>query len=455
MDTMDLIVIGGGPAGYLAAERAAASGLQVMLFEEKALGGVCLNEGCIPTKTMLNSAKIYYHALHGEAFGVHAKELMLVQKEVLERKNKVVKTLVSGVTMTMRKNKITVRNEKAILKEKTDNGFLVKANEECFEAKNILIATGSKTVIPPIPGVLEGLESGVIVTSRELLNMEECPKRLAIVGAGVIGLEMAAYYSAIGSQVTVIEMLPKIAGPTESEVSAILKKELEKKGVTFLLEYRVTKVTGHSLICEKKEAQMVVEADAILLSIGRKPVTEGLGLEAMGVWIERGAIVTDEYLQTSVNGIYAAGDVNGKIMLAHTAYRESEVAVNHMLGIEDAMSYDKIPSVIYTFPEVAGIGETEESAKEKGKNVKSVKLPMQYSGRYVAEQEGEAGICKLIVDMDKNCIIGAHLIGGSVSEMIWGVAAVMEQETSIEELKKIVFPHPTVSEIIKETIFRV
>lgn len=454
MDILDLIVIGGGPAGYLAAQRASEGGLNVMLFEKKKLGGVCLNEGCIPAKTMLNSAKIYDHAKNGHAYGVTVHDAVLDTKSVLDRKNKVIQMLVSGVGMTMKKNKVPVIHEKAKIKEKKKDGFLVDAGGESYRAKHILIASGSETLIPSISGVKEAMESGLAATSSEILSLEQLPGRLAVIGAGVIGLEMAAYYCTAGVKVTVVEMLDKIAGNMDAKVAEILQKELEKKGVSFLLGHKVTEINRCGLICEKEREKTLLEADKILLSIGRKPVTEDCGLEHIGVLIENGKVVTDQHLCTSVEGVYAAGDVNGRVMLAHTAYRESEAAVNHMLGIEDKINYQTIPSVIYTFPELASVGETEESAKKKGMSVKTAELPMSYSGRFVAENSGGNGVCKLIMDEKTGCLAGAHLLGPYVSEMIWGIAALMDQKVPIEEIKKSVFPHPSVSEIIRETIFK-
>jgi len=265
---------------------------------------------------------------------------------------------------------------------------------------------------------------------------------------------MAAYCCTAGVKVTVVEMLDKVAGSMDARLSKILQKELEKKGVSFLMGHKVTEVNSHGLVCEKNGETKLAEADKILLSIGRKPVMEGCGLEHIGVAAKHGRVVTDQHLCTSAEGIYAAGDVNGKMMLAHTAYRESEVAVHHMLGIEDEINYQTIPSVIYTFPEFAGIGETEESAREKGLAVKTAELPMAYSGRYVAENADGNGLCRLIMDQETGCLVGAHLLGPYVSEMIWGIAALIDQKVSVEELKKSVFPHPSVSEIIRETIFK-
>jgi dihydrolipoamide dehydrogenase len=279
------------------------------------------------------------------------------------------------------------------------------------------------------------------------------PNHLTVIGGGVIGLEMASYYSSAGSNVTVIEMLDHIAGETDLDLSVILKKALQKKGIIFELEAKVTAVNGSSVTYEKKGQAIELKGDKILLSIGRRAFTEGLGLENIGVEVDRGAVKVDANGRTNISGVYAAGDVNGKSMLAHTAYREAEVCVNHMLQKKDTMRYNAIPSVIYTYPEVASVGETESSALAKGYEIKTVKLPMIYSGRYVAENEKGDGIIKVVVDMKYNRILGVHMIGSYVSEMIYGAGLMIETELRIEDIKELVFPHPTVSEVIREALF--
>ena len=310
-------------------------------------------------------------------------------------------------------------------------------------------------VVPPIQGLKENLESGVVLTNREILDLQEIPSKLVVIGGGVIGLEMASYFSSVGTEVTVVEMLDKIAGPTEKECSSILQKALERKGVKFNLGCKVTAIEKDGVIYEKDGKSQKVEADKILLSIGRRAVTAGIGLENIGVNLERGAIVTDDKMRTNVANVYAVGDVNGKIMLAHTAYREAEVAINTILGKKDAMRYNVIPSVIYTNPEVGSVGETEESAKAKGLDVKCVSIPMTYSGRYVAENTALDGVCKLVINNKTNTLIGAHIIGSYAGEFIVSVSAMVDLEVDIENIKKLVFPHPTVCEIVREAIFQI
>lgn len=455
MEKFDLIVLGGGPAGYLAAERASQGGLKTAVFEKRALGGVCLNEGCIPSKALLNSAKIFDYTKHAESYGVHVTGPQLDHAAVVARKNKVVKALVSGIGMKMKKEKVTVIAKAAKITGKSAEGFTVTDGDETYISDRLLIATGSVPVIPPIPGLREGIESGFCLTNREILELTELPESLVVIGGGVIGLEMASYFNSAGSKVTVIEMLDKIAGPTEREISEILLKNYKKAGVDFKLSCKVTAVGKDGVTYEENGILKTVAASKVLVSIGRKPFTEGIGLETIGVYTERGAVVTDDRLRTNVPNVYAAGDVNGKLMLAHTAYRESEVAVNHMLGKKDIMRYTAIPSVIYTNPEVASVGETPESAAQKGIEAKTVSVSMRLSGRYLAETDDGNGIAKLVADMKNDRLIGVHLIGSYTSEIIYGAALMLETNLKIDALKELVFPHPTVCEVIREALFEI
>jgi len=455
----DLIIIGGGPGGYMAAERAGQAGLHVLLIEKNALGGVCLNEGCIPSKTLLNSAKIYEYATHGEAYGVKAEKAILDHKYVLERKNKVVKKLVGGVSALLKASKVTVIYGQAHI---IDNNH-VRVNEDVYEGSRLMISTGSAPVVPPIDGALDGLGSGFVLTSGGMLDLEEIPEKLTVIGGGVIGLEMASYYHCAGSKVTVIEMLDKIGGTIDDEISAVLLGSYKNRGIEFILGARVTGIDGHSgtVLYSPKEsvgkitaAPCEVKADKVLLAIGRKPQIEGFGLENTGIAVMRGAILTDMHCLTSIPNIYAVGDVNGKYMLAHAAYREAEVAVNHILGKPDIMRYDAVASVIYTTPEVACVGENEESAKAKGIDCSTVSLPMSYSGRFIAENSVTDGVCKVVIDKKRRNIIGLHIIGSYASEIILSACIMIEMQMSVDDVKEIVFPHPTVGEMIREAVFR-
>ena len=448
---IDLLIIGGGPAGYVAAERAGHAGLKVVLFEKKAMGGVCLNEGCIPTKTLLYSAKIYENALHGDKYGVFGDNIRFDYEKMISRKKKVVRKLVSGVESKMKSNQVTVVKGEALIEGRSAEGIEVSCNGEKYNGKNLLVCTGSEASVPPIPGLREA--EGVVLTNREILEMTERPASLVVIGGGVIGMEFASFYNSLGTKVTVVEMLPEILGGLDFEVSAMLRDIYTKKGITFNLNAKVVQIAGNKVVFEKGGETHSVEGEKILLSVGRRPVTQGFGLENLGVELLRTGIKVDEKMRTNVPGVFAAGDVTGFSLLAHTASREGEVVVNNLTGRNDIIRYNAIPGVVYTNPEVAGVGETEESARAKGIAYKVARLPMAYAGRFVAENEGGSGVCKVLVGEKHGEVIGVHMLGNPSSEIIYGVCIAIEQEMTLKEMQEVVFPHPTVSEIIKEVVF--
>ena len=431
----DLIILGGGPAGYNAAERAGHAGLKTLVIEERALGGVCLNEGCIPTKTLLYSAKIYDYAKHSADYGVSFGSASIDHAFVVARKNKVVKQLVSGIGGKLKKAKVEVVSATATIKGRGADGFTVAAGEKEYVGKQLLVCTGSSPALPPIDGLADSLKSGYALTNREVLDLEKIPASIVIVGGGVIGLEMASYFNSVGSKVYVVEMMDHIAGATDREISSMLQKEYASRGVEFILGARVTSIKDSAVTYEKDGKSVTLPSDYALVSIGRRPRTAGLGCENVGLKLERGAIVTDEYGKTNVPGIWAAGDVNGKSMLAHTAYREGEVCINNILGKKDRVNYASIPSVIYTNPEVAAVGETAESAKEKGLDVSVETVTLKYSGRYVAENEHGNGVVKLIIDNKHRNLLGVHMIGSYASEIIYGAAMMVETEMRVSDIQ--------------------
>ena len=481
MEHFDLVVLGGGPAGYTAAAKASSSGMRTLLFESDKLGGVCLNEGCIPTKVMLNSSKLLYYAKNGAPYGILAGsssgdggdvEFHISHQAVLARKEKAIRTLAAGVRSKLKTSGATVSLGRAAITGKVAGGFALTqlTGDESgrqISAERILVATGSSPSIPPISGIQQGLESDFVMTSSEALSLIDLPKKLVIVGGGVIGLELADYYVSTGASVTIVEILNRVAYPMEFEVSKILMMNLQKKGVKFMLGCELNEIIlpgainvdgGNAGVLIKPvdgnngTENVFIQADKVLIAIGRKPNVSDIGLEELGVYVERGAIVTDDFMRTNVHNIYAAGDVNGKSMLAHTAYREAECAVAHMLGNPDKMNYHSIPSIIYTNPEVAGVGETEESAATKGLTVKTIKIPMRYSGRYIAETESGDGICKIVFDTKKDTIIGVHIIGSYASEIILAAQYMIESRHSVDALLKTVFAHPTIGEILREAM---
>src|SRR5690606_32655166 len=406
---IDLLIIGGGPAGYVAAERAGHAGLKLVLFEKSAMGGVCLNEGCIPTKTLLYSAKTYENALHGDSYGVFGDNIRFDYGNKLSRTKKVVRTLELGVEGSMKKNNVEVVKGEATIKGRSSEGIEVTCNDVNYIGKNLLICTGSESSVPPIPGLKEA--GDIIVTNREILEMTERPESLVVIGGGVIGMEFASFYNSLGTQVTVIEMLPEILGGMDLEISAALRDTYTKKGITFHMSAKVVQVDGNKVVFEKEGKSQAIEGEKILLSVGRRPVTQGFGLENLGVELFRSGIKVDEKMRTNVPGVFAAGDVTGFSLLAHTASREGEVVVNNLTGRKDIMRYNAIPGVVYTNPEVAGVGETEESAKSKNIAYRVSKLPMAYAGRFVAENEGGNGLCKVLVGDKHGEVIGVHMLG--------------------------------------------
>ncbi len=447
----DLIIIGGGPAGYVAAERAGHKGLKVLLFEKKSMGGVCLNEGCIPTKTLLYSAKIYDQAVGASKYGISTENVGFDFSKIMARKNKVVKKLVAGVEGKMKMHHVTVVKGDALIEKRNSEGVFVSCNGDSYNAKNLLICTGSEAFVPPIPGLAEA--GDIVLTNREILDLKEKPATLVVIGGGVIGMEFASFYNSLGTKVTVIEMLPEILGGLDGEISAMLRDIYAKKGIEFNLNAKVVQIDKNKVVFEQAGETKTVEGENILVSVGRRAVTQGFGLENIQVETTRQGIKVDEQMRTNVPGVFAAGDVTGFSLLAHTASREGEVVVNNLTGRKDRMRYDSVPGVVYTNPEVSGVGETEETAKAKGLAFKVLKLPMAYAGRFVAENEGGAGLCKVLIGEKYNNVIGVHMLGNPSSEMIYGACMAIEQEMTLEQLQEVIFPHPTVSEIFKETIF--
>ena len=444
----DVAIIGGGPAGYTAAERAAKGGLSTILFEKNALGGVCLNEGCVPTKTLLYSAKTYDNIRHAAKYAVKAENPSFDLGKIIARKNKVVKKLTAGIRMKMTEAGATVVNAEASIEGRVEDGTLtIVAADTRYEAANLLICTGSETVIPPIPGLSET----AYWTSREALQSKELPASLVIIGGGVIGMKFASFFNSRGVEVHVVEMLDKILGPMDRELSAMLQAEYAKRGVKFYLGHKVTGVHGTEVSVEKDGESFTLTGEKVLLSVGRRPVTKGFGLENLGVEPFRNGVKVNEHMQTSLPNVYACGDITAFSLLAHTAVSEAEVAIDHILGKPHAMSYKAIPGVVYTNPEIAGVGRTEDELQAAGVDYQVKKIPMAFSGRFVAENEMGNGVCKLLLD-GEGTLIGAHLLGNPASELIVIAGMAIEQGMKAEQLTHFVFPHPTVGEILKEAL---
>lgn len=397
---------------------------------------------------MLYSAKTYDGAKHASKYAVTVSEASFDLSKIIARKSKVVRKLVLGVKSKLTSNNVTVINGEATILDKNK----ICCGEEIYECDNLILCTGSETFIPPISGI----DTVNYWTHREALDNKELPASLAIVGGGVIGMEFASFFNSLGVKVTVIEMMDEILGGMDKELSALLRADYAKRGITFLLSTKVVSLAqseeGVLVSYENADGAGNVTAEKLLMSVGRRPVTKGFGLENLNLQrTERGSILVNGQMESSLPGVYVCGDLTGFSLLAHTAVREAEVAVHAILGKTDTMSYRAIPGVVYTNPEIAGVGQTEESLIAKGIAYRAVKLPMAYSGRFVAENEGVNGVCKVLLG-DDDTILGAHVLGNPASEIITLAGMAIEMKLKAAEWKKIVFPHPTVAEIFREAL---
>ena len=443
----DVAIIGGGPAGYTAAEKAAAGGLSTVLFEKNALGGVCLNEGCVPTKTLLYSAKVFDTIKHAPKYAVSAENPAFDFPKIIARKNKVVKKLTAGIRMKMKENGVEVVSGEAEIKGRAADGTIaVASGEVVYEAANLLICTGSETVIPPIPGLAET----EYWTSREALLSKELPASLVIIGGGVIGVEFAYLLNRLGSKVTVLELMDHILPMVDIEVSRLAEKRMTKDGILFRLGAKVSRVKDDTVYYEFGGQNCQVKSDMVLMAVGRVPNTQGLNAKGIGIEFDRKAIRTDAHMRTNIPHIYAIGDVNGKVMLAHTASHEGMVAVADICGQGEEMRYDRIPSCVYLEPEIACIGLTEAQAREKyGDGLKIGRFNMAANGKSLIAGDTD-GLFKVIVAADTGEILGAHLYGQHVTDMIGEISAAMAAEGTAEELIHAIHPHPTVNEALGE-----
>ncbi|MBO25608.1 MAG: dihydrolipoyl dehydrogenase [Opitutales bacterium] len=443
----DFAVIGAGPAGYVAAKKAAAAGLKTLLVEKKKLGGVCLNEGCVPSKTLLQAAKTYHHAKHGSIFGVEVEGLSFDFPKAHAHKNQVMDRMRDGIAGLMKKYKVEVIEGDARLLP----GLKISVNGETHEADNVLLCTGSSPAKPPIPGI----DSEQVVDSTGILNRENLPDRLIIVGGGVIGCEFACMYASVGVPVTVLEAMSEICSNLDKDVAAVLREELTGKGVEFKLNTTVESIEPNSVKYANSEGSGSVDGELVLVATGRKPNVSDLGLEDLGLDFDARGVRVNDKGATNVPGLWAAGDVTGQAWLAHSASRMAEVVVNNLNGRVDHMRFDKMPAVVYTSPEVAVVGLTKEEAEAKGLKVKVGRIPMKINARYLAENPDEAGLCKVVLEAETRRLLGVHMVGGACSEMIFGATAMLETELREDEIEEIVFPHPTTSEIMKDVFMAV
>lgn len=442
----EVIVIGGGPGGYVAAIKAAQLGKKVCVVEGEHFGGTCLNVGCIPTKALIKGANTYEAVRGAEKYGICGIDpaaLSIDMKKLQAQKRRVVNQLVNGVKSLLRANGVTsVTGFASFVDPHT-----VSVGGKTISADDIIIATGSKNVVPSFI-VQEGVNH--IVSSTELLNIETLPASIAIIGGGVIGIEFAYLLNALGVQVTVVELASHILPLVDYEIADLSEKKLAKDGVTFYLNARVLKVRDDHVVFEKDGKEQEVAAEMILIAVGRAPNTDGLNAEGIGLEFDRKAIKADASQRTNIPHIYAIGDVNGKAMLAHTSFSEGEIAARCICGDVCTMDYRYIPSCIYVEPEIASVGLTEEQAREQyGDKIKIGKFPMAANGKSLIEGDN-SGMCKVILDSEYGEILGVHLFGKHVTEMITELALAMNLEATAEDVISTVHPHPSVSEALRE-----
>jgi dihydrolipoamide dehydrogenase len=466
----DVIIIGGGPGGYLAAERLGQGKKKVLLIEEQYLGGTCLNVGCIPTKTLLNSAKHYVHAREAGKFGISVPEVSFDWGAIQKWKAEVVEKLRSGVAAQMKRFGVEVAPGRGEILAAPKGALPGKVRVRAgsgeaaeYEGLAILAAAGSTPAIPPLSGARD---NPLTVDSTGLLSVETVPKRLAVIGGGVIGVEFAGLFSALGSEVTVIEMMEEIVPFMDKEQAPLLRRAMKggpRGGTEFKLGCRVEKIEGASVIyVDAGGNREKVDADLVLMAVGRKPVLDTWGAKAAGIDITPRGTAVDDRMRTNIPGVWAAGDVTGKSLLAHSAYRMAEVAAADIVDYLEArpgdgrnrMRYDAVPWAVYGLTEAAGVGLTEQEAAARGIGIRKASLPMRVSGRFAAENTfAGQGAVKVIADAANGKILGVHAVGAYAPEFIWGGAVLIEQELRIEEVKQLIFPHPTVCELIREAVW--
>lgn len=446
----DIVIIGGGPGGYTAAIRAAQLGAEVLLIEAENLGGTCLNKGCIPTKALYQNARMINELNQAEEFGIKLDGFHIDLAEMMQRKQSIVDRLKDGIARLIKLNSIEMLYGKASLV----SGDKVKVtdpagNEIGIKAKNIIIAAGAVPAKPPIPGIdLPG-----VITSDEILSLDRIPDTLAIIGGGVIGIEFAGIFSALGSKVTVIEFLPRILANMDGEISKKLVLSLKKRGISIETDTKVMRISmdngALSVAAGGKKGESVILADAVLVSTGRAPRTEGLGLEAAGIAYDGKGIKVNESYQTNVPGIYAVGDVTGGLMLAHAAAGEGIAAAEAIMGSKGRLNYDAVPGCVFTFPEIAAVGLSEEEAKEKGIDYCSSKFLFGANGKALTIGE-EEGFVKVLAETQTKRIIGVHIMGPHASDLIHEAVLAVEKKMTADDIQDVIHAHPTLSEAFME-----
>ncbi len=445
MQNFDVLIVGGGPGGYVAAIKAGQLGLKVAVIEKDNVGGVCLNWGCIPTKTLLKSAKVFEQFKHAKDYGIDVKPDSFTANfpDMVKRKDSVVRRLTGGVAALLKKNGATLIKGYA---EVIDANH-VKVGEEMYETKSLILATGASVIMPPISGLKEAFEAGFVLTSKEILDLKTLPQSLVIVGGGVIGLEFATIFNSLGTKVTVIERLPTILASVDEELRNLFQKKITKDGIQIITSATVNAIGSTSVSYELDGKTIEVQADKVLMAVGMKPNTNSFA--SLNLTMEKAGVQVNEHMQTSIPNVYAIGDVTGKFMLAHVASRAGLVAIDHIQGKDTKMDYHAIPSGIYTFPEIAMVGVTEQDAKAQGIDYKVSTFPLAANGKAMGENEKD-GLVKIIVSKPYNEIIGVHIMAPSATEMITEASLAINLEATAEELVHTIHPHPTLAEMMME-----
>jgi dihydrolipoamide dehydrogenase len=447
----DVVVIGAGPGGYVSAIRAAQLGAKSVCVEKGSLGGVCLNIGCIPTKTLIATAELYHNINRSKTFGINVGSVEIDVAKMMQRKDKVVSQLVGGVGVLFKKHGVdSVKGTAKLTDAHTVEVELNDGGSRTITARNIIVATGSVPAILPLPGFDIG-ES--VWTSTDALSVTAIPKSILIVGGGAIGLEFAFTFACLGSQVTIVELMPQIVPAADTQMAKELEKSLKRAGIKIMTGTGVTRAEdipdGKKVFMNTPNGEESIEVEKILVAVGRKPVSEGLGLEQLGVKTERGRILVNEHMQTEVPNIYAIGDVVGEPMLAHIAWTEGEIAVQHALGKDVRMDYRVFPACVYTNPELATVGMTEEQAREKYGEIKIGTFPFAANGKALGIGERD-GFVKIIAEPKYGEILGVHIVGPHATDLISEAVVAMQNEATVDEIIAAIHPHPTLSEPIQE-----
>ena len=450
MSEIDVVIIGGGPGGYVAAIKAAHLGLKAVLVEKDKLGGVCLNRGCIPTKALISTAELLNNLQRAEEFGIQVKDYSFDFPAIMKRKDLITQRLSSGVGQLMKANQVRVaRGEGQIIEpgkvEITDSA----GEKEVIKTKNIIIATGSKVMKLPILGI----DSEGVITSDEALSLSELPSRMLIIGGGVVGIEFAGIFRALGVEITLVEMLPRILPSVDEEIARRLTQLLKRKRIEILTDCKVKEIksTNQNLeaLVSTSDGEKKIETQKILLAAGRVPELGNIDVQRLGIELDGKAIKVDKKMRTNIPGIYAVGDVVGRIMLAHVASREGIVAVENISGKETLMDYKVVPNCVFSMPEVASVGLTEEEARKENNNIKVSKFPFMANGKALGMGETE-GMVKIIADADTSELLGFHILGVHASDLIAEGTLALSMEATAEEIVNTIHAHPTLAEAIAE-----